>query len=164
MQSPILTTIIKMIESLPEEKQEQVLNHLYEYITELYDEIKWDILFKNSQEELSKIAKEVRKDIAEGKIEDFDYDKLWNLDITIVLEALRKAWGRDKETARKAFKLWKENPFHPSLHFKCVDSEEEIWSLRITKGYRALCLYEKDLVVWFWIGNHDDYERLIKKK
>ena len=42
--------------------------------------------------------------------------------------------------------------------------EEEIWSLRITKGYRALCLYEKDLVVWFWIGNHDDYERLIKKK
>ena len=51
---------------------------------------------------------------------------------------------------------------HPSLHFKSVDSEEEIWSLRITKGYRALCLYEKDLVVWFWIGNHDDYERLIK--
>jgi len=76
MQSPILTTITKMIESLPEEKQEQVLNHLYEYITELYDEIKWDILFKNSQEELSKIAKEVRKEIAEGKIEDFDYDKL----------------------------------------------------------------------------------------
>ena len=69
-----------------------------------------------------------------------------------------------KKQARKAFKLWKQNPFHPSLHFKCGNSEEEIWSLRITKGYRALCLYEKDLVVWFWIGNHDDYERLIKKK
>ena len=76
MQSPILTTITKMIESLPEDKQEQVLNHLYEYITELYDEIKWDLLFKNSQEELSKIAKQVRKEIAEDKIEDFDYDKL----------------------------------------------------------------------------------------
>ena len=85
-------------------------------------------------------------------------------DITIVLEALRKLEEEIKKQARKAFKLWKENPFHPSLHFKCGNSEEEIWSLRITKGYRALCLYEKDLVVWFWIGNHDDYERLIKKK
>jgi mRNA-degrading endonuclease RelE of RelBE toxin-antitoxin system len=68
-----------------------------------------------------------------------------------------------KKQARKAFKLWRENPFHPSLHFKCVNPEEQIWSLRITKGYRALCLYEKDLVVWFWIGNHDDHQRLIKK-
>ncbi len=76
MQSPILITITKMIEALPEDKQEQVLNHLYEYITELYDEIKWDILFKNSQKELSKIAKEVRKEVAEGKIEDFDYNTL----------------------------------------------------------------------------------------
>ena len=76
MRSATLITITKMIESLPKDKQEQVLNHLYEYITELYDEIKWDLLFKNSQEELSKIAKQVRKEIAECKIEDFDYDKL----------------------------------------------------------------------------------------
>ncbi|HEC68625.1 MAG TPA: hypothetical protein ENI35_07470 [Candidatus Desulfofervidus auxilii] len=76
MRSATLITITKMIESLPKDKQEQVLNHLYEYITELYDEIKWDLLFKNSQEELSKIAKQVRKEIAEAKIEDFDYDKL----------------------------------------------------------------------------------------
>ena len=68
-----------------------------------------------------------------------------------------------KRQARKAFQLWKQNPFHPSLHFKCVNSEEEIWSLRITRGYRALCIYEKNLIVWFWIGHHDDYERLVKK-
>jgi len=76
MSSVTLITVIKMLESLPEDKQEQVLNHLYEYITELHDEIKWDILFKDSQKELSKIAKQVRKEIDEGKLEDFDYEKL----------------------------------------------------------------------------------------
>jgi hypothetical protein len=30
--------------------------------------------------------------------------------------------------ARKAYRLWAENPFHPSLHFKCIDSKEDIWS------------------------------------
>jgi hypothetical protein len=72
MRSATLITITKMLESLPEDKQEQVLNHLYEYITELQDEIKWNLLFKNSQKELSKIAKQVRKARLEGKIEDFD--------------------------------------------------------------------------------------------
>jgi hypothetical protein len=76
MRSGTLITITKMLESLPEDKQEQVLNHLYEYITELQDEIKWNLLFKNSQKELSKIAKQVRKAIQEGDIEDFDFDKL----------------------------------------------------------------------------------------
>lgn len=28
-----------------------------------------------------------------------------------------------KQSARKAYELWQENPFHPSLHFKCVNSE-----------------------------------------
>lgn len=48
MRSATLITIAKIIESYPKDKPEQVLNHLYEYITELYDEIKWDLLFKNS--------------------------------------------------------------------------------------------------------------------
>jgi mRNA-degrading endonuclease RelE of RelBE toxin-antitoxin system len=61
--------------------------------------------------------------------------------------------------ARKAFRLWAENPFHPSLHFKCINTEEGIWSVRVTLGYRALGVLESDTVTWFWIGSHDDYER-----
>jgi hypothetical protein len=61
--------------------------------------------------------------------------------------------------ARKAFRLWVENPFHPSLRFKCINTEEDIWSVRVTLGYRALGILENDTVTWFWIGNHDDYER-----
>jgi hypothetical protein len=67
---------------------------------------------------------------------------------------------RDVRTqARKAFRLWSDNPFHPSLRFKCINSAENIWSVRITLGYRALGVLEGDTVTWFWIGNHTDYQR-----
>ncbi len=64
-----------------------------------------------------------------------------------------------KKSAIKAYHLWKENPFHPSLHFKCVNDEEDIWSVRITRSYRAVGILEVDTITWFWIGSHDDYER-----
>ena len=57
-----------------------------------------------------------------------------------------------KKDARKAYRLWLQNPFHPSLHFKCINYKEHIWSLRISLGYRALGIYEGDTVTWFWIG------------
>ena len=60
--------------------------------------------------------------------------------------------------ARKAYRLWAENPFHPSLHFKCINSEEDIWSVRVTKSHRALGVLSGDTVTWFWIGDHDEYE------
>lgn len=69
-----------------------------------------------------------------------------------------------KGQARKSYEIWRKNPFHPSLHFKCVNHEENVWSLRVSRGYRALCLFEDDLVVWFWIGSHDEYEKFIRKK
>ncbi|MDQ7032368.1 MAG: hypothetical protein Q9M37_06595 [Desulfonauticus sp.] len=79
-----------------------------------------------------------------------------------------KAYGslndKIKQQAKKSFELWRENPFHPSLHFKCVNKEENVWSLRISHVYRALCIFEKDTVIWFWIGNHDEYMRMIKSK
>lgn len=46
-----------------------------------------------------------------------------------------------KEQARKAYRLWKENSLHPSLHFKKVG---KLWSARISGGYRALALKKSD--------------------
>lgn len=62
-------------------------------------------------------------------------------------------------STRKAYRLWSENPFHPSLHFKCINREESIWSVRITLAYRALGILDADTVTWFWIGHHEGYER-----
>lgn len=60
--------------------------------------------------------------------------------------------------ATKNFKLWLADPFHPSLHFKKIG---DFWSVRIGINYRALATRDGDLTKWFWIGPHDEYERLI---
>jgi hypothetical protein len=57
--------------------------------------------------------------------------------------------------------LWRDNPFHPSLHFKCINPQENIWSVRINRNFRALGIWEGDTLTWCWIGSHHDYERFI---
>ena len=66
--------------------------------------------------------------------------------------------SQTKQRARKTYYLWRDNPFYPSLHFKCINREESIWSVRISLNYRALGILEKDTVTWFWIGSHQKYE------
>jgi mRNA-degrading endonuclease RelE of RelBE toxin-antitoxin system len=66
-----------------------------------------------------------------------------------------------RKKAEKKFELWKENPFHPSLRFKCVNAEENIWSVRISPAYRALGVKTGNTIIWFWIGDHDRYEQLL---
>ena len=67
-----------------------------------------------------------------------------------------------QEHADRAYELWKSNPFHPSLQFKRVDPNEPLYSVRVGRAYRALGWREKDTITWFWIGNHDDYNRLLR--
>ncbi len=74
-------------------------------------------------------------------------------------ETYRKLNSNTRKRTRKVYRLWAEDPFHPSLRFKCINSEEGIWSVRITLGVRALGVLDGDTVTWFWIGNHDDYEQ-----
>jgi len=50
-----------------------------------------------------------------------------------------------KRSARKAYRLWAQSPFHPSLHFKCINREENVWSVRVTRGYRALGILEGEV-------------------
>ncbi|MEW6381176.1 MAG: hypothetical protein AB1611_16435 [bacterium] len=64
-----------------------------------------------------------------------------------------------KGIVKKAYRLWAEDPFHPSLRFKCINQAESIWAVRVTLGYRALGVLDGDTVTWFWVGSHDDYER-----
>jgi mRNA-degrading endonuclease RelE of RelBE toxin-antitoxin system len=64
-----------------------------------------------------------------------------------------------KKIARENFHLLKENPRHPSLHFKKVG---KFWSVRIGLNHRALAVKNGDDYIWVWIGTHDEYERMIK--
>ncbi|PJC75736.1 MAG: hypothetical protein CO013_01305 [Syntrophobacterales bacterium CG_4_8_14_3_um_filter_58_8] len=74
-------------------------------------------------------------------------------------ETYRKLDPDTRQRARKAYRLWVEDSFHPSLRFKCINHEEGIWSIRITLGVRALGVLDGDTVTWFWVGDHDDYRR-----
>jgi hypothetical protein len=76
MVTPAVNTIIKMIEQLPEADQERVAEHLREYLAELEDDEKWDEAFAKSQDKLVYAAREARKQVAEGKSEPMDFDKL----------------------------------------------------------------------------------------
>ena len=57
--------------------------------------------------------------------------------------------------AREKFQLWLRDPFHPSMQFKPLVGN--VWSVRIGDHYRAVAQKHGDLVVWFWIGTHEDY-------
>ncbi len=63
--------------------------------------------------------------------------------------------------ARKNFQLLKNNPSHPSLHFKKVG---KLWSARVGLNHRALAVQDGEDYTWVWIGPHDDYVRLIKQQ
>lgn len=69
---------------------------------------------------------------------------------------------RERQRARKAYQLWTTHPEAPSLAFKRVSEQEPIYSARVSDDYRVLGLLEGDTVIWFWIGPHDEYERLLK--
>ncbi len=62
--------------------------------------------------------------------------------------------------ARKNYRLWRENPQHPSLHFKRAG---DFWTVRIGLDFRAVGREHAGVMYWFWIGPHDAYERRLKK-
>ena len=66
--------------------------------------------------------------------------------------------------AKDAYKLFKQNPSHPSLRFKQVHPAKPIYSVRISLDYRALATRDGEEIIWFWIGSHADYDRLISKR
>lgn len=63
-----------------------------------------------------------------------------------------------RELAEKQFALLKANPQHPSLRFKRV---KRFHSVRVGLHYRALAVDVVDGLLWFWIGSHAEYDRLV---
>jgi hypothetical protein len=66
-----------------------------------------------------------------------------------------------QKLAEENFNLLKKNPEHPSLHLKKVGT---FWSVRIGLSHRALAIKDGEDFIWVWIGNHDDYLRMIKER
>ena len=84
---------------------------------------------------------------------------------SVTTERFRKAYAHlpeyVQEQTKKAYKLWKKNPQHPSLQFKQVHDTEPVYSVRVSLSYRALGAKQHDVIIWFWIGSHADYDKMI---
>jgi hypothetical protein len=63
--------------------------------------------------------------------------------------------------ANAAYRLWKVDPYYPSLHFKRIDPEEPIYSVRIGLHYRAVGTWVGDTIIWDFIGTHEEYNHLL---
>ena len=68
-----------------------------------------------------------------------------------------------QKQAKEAYTHFKKDPYHPGLHFKRVHSTRPIYSVRISIDYRAVGIQQGSEIVWFWVGSHPDYEKLLNK-
>lgn len=81
--------------------------------------------------------------------------------------AVRSFWDRYhalpadvQRIAVKQYRLWLHDPRHPSVRFKKVGG---YWSARVSDDYRSVGILDGKAVVWFFIGTHSEYGRLLKK-
>ena len=76
MDTSAATTMIKMLETVPDQLQETVVEHMRDYIEDVRDEAKWKDSFSRTQDKLIAAARQARQDIAGGKSSPMDIEKL----------------------------------------------------------------------------------------
>jgi len=65
------------------------------------------------------------------------------------------------DLAFKKEKIFKENPFHPSLRTHPLKGKlRGLWSISINMYYRMIFQLEEDKVIFISIGKHDIYKNL----
>jgi hypothetical protein len=69
-----------------------------------------------------------------------------------------------QQQARSAYRLFQQNPNHPSLRFRNVHPVRPIYSVRVGLDYRALGLRDGNTIIWFWIGPHAEYDTLLRQR
>ena len=67
--------------------------------------------------------------------------------------------------ARAAYRRFAADPAHPGLQFKRLHASLDLWSVRVTESYRAVgvrtTVESEDRIVWFFIGTHAEYDKLL---
>jgi len=68
-----------------------------------------------------------------------------------------------QQSAQRAYVLFQHDPAHPRLQFKRLRADRQTYSIRIGLGYRALGIRFDETLVWYWIGPHAEYDRLVSQ-
>jgi len=56
------------------------------------------------------------------------------------------------------YEILKADPSYPSLHFKRIGKYRTI---RVGLHYRALAVEVPEGLLWFWIGSHAQYDKIL---
>jgi hypothetical protein len=75
----------------------------------------------------------------------------------------RKLPQKIRQAARVAYHQFLADPTHPSLHFHRLAVAPQLWSVRITRDYRAVGLIQGATITWFWIGDHRAFDRMFPR-
>jgi hypothetical protein len=83
---------------------------------------------------------------------------------SIRTKAFKKLFARlpthIQKQATADYEVFKRNPGYPGLCFKRIDPKRPLYSVRIGLDYRAVGIMENDVIRWYWIGSHEDYNKL----
>jgi len=79
------------------------------------------------------------------------------------VDSFRRLPKHVRKLARKNYRLWQNNPYHPGVDFKQVGKRSLAFSVRVGIGWRALGVKRQDTIIWFWIGSHANYEKILKQ-
>jgi hypothetical protein len=74
--------------------------------------------------------------------------------------ALSLISSADRQNARRAYRLFANNPDHNSLRFKKLAGHDDLWSARVSRRVRAVAQRSGDTVIWVWIGSHNEFDKL----
>ncbi len=67
-----------------------------------------------------------------------------------------------QDAARRSYRLFLENPGHPSLRFKKLGGYDHVWSVRVSEQYRAVGERQGDTIWWVWVGTHNEFDKLFR--
>jgi hypothetical protein len=76
MPSTAIVTVVRMLEELPEAVQNQVVEHMREYIEDIRDEARWESTYTETRGRLVSAARQAKREIADGQAKPLDYDQL----------------------------------------------------------------------------------------
>ena len=78
-------------------------------------------------------------------------------------QAYRRLPDHVRRQANESYRFFVSDPGHPSLDFKRVSRRRPVYSVRVSIDYRALGVLDQGDIVWFWIGAHHEYDRLLAR-
>ena len=66
-----------------------------------------------------------------------------------------------RQQARASYRLFADDPHHPSLRFKRVSQRQSVYSARVSGDYCAVGVRDRKRHHLVWTGPHHEYDRLL---